>query len=204
MFTRLRTIITAAGVLIALVAFAPPAFAGPSWISVELPANPYIDGSRGAYLLVHLYHHGTALGLLPAGTAEGLVDGRRRSLPLEIARTGQAGVFAVRFTPEERGTWLLVLHGGEHGNMASAVVSLRTDGTVAGVEVPTRKEGRWTIPVPVTDRDVNAMLVRQAALSGSDGRATLGSAAHPRALYAGLGVLALALVPLGMLRRRPR
>ncbi len=202
MFARLRTIICSAGVLAALVAVAPPAFAGPSWISVELPANPYIDGSRGAYLLVHLYHHGTALGLMPTGSAEGLVDGKRRSIPLEIARTGQAGVFAVRFTPETRGTWLLVMHGGEHGNMASAVVSLRTDGTVAGVEVPTRQDGRWTIPVPVTDRDVNAMLIRQAALSGSDERATLGSAGRHGALYGGLGVLALALLPLGALGRR--
>lgn len=200
MFTRLRTIITAAGVLGALVALAPPAWAGPSWISVELPANPYIDGSRGAYLLVHLYHHGTALGLMPTGSAEGLVDGKRRSIPLEIARTGQAGVFAVRFTPEERGTWLLVMNGGEHGNMASAVVSLRTDGTVSGVEVPTRQDGRWTIPVPVTERDVNAMLVRQAALAGRDGRATLGSAGHAGTIYAGLAVLAL--LPLGITLRR--
>ncbi len=200
MFTRLRTFITTAGVFTALVAVAPRAWAGPSWISVELPANPYIDGSRGAYLLVHLYHHGTAVGLMPTGSAEGLVDGKRRSIPLEITRTGQAGVFAVRFTPEARGTWLLVMHGGEHGNQASAVVSLRTDGTVSGVEVPTRQDGRWTIPVPVTDQDVNAMLARQAALGGNGARATPGSAGHGGTISAGLAVLAL--LPLGVQVRR--
>ena len=46
----------AVAMLLATTAFA--AF-GPPWISIEYPANPYDSGSRGAFLLVHAFHHGT-------------------------------------------------------------------------------------------------------------------------------------------------
>ena len=31
---------------------------GPPWISVETPPNPFDATSRGAFLVVHTYHHG--------------------------------------------------------------------------------------------------------------------------------------------------
>ena len=37
-----------------------PAFAGPPWISIEIPANPYNSTTRGAFCLVRVYHHGDA------------------------------------------------------------------------------------------------------------------------------------------------
>ena len=53
---------------------------GPPWISIELPANPYDESTKGAYLLVHSFHHGTAIGYIVTGTAEGIVNGERRSV----------------------------------------------------------------------------------------------------------------------------
>src|SRR5437588_626712 len=77
MFSRMRSLGLAA-VVSALVA--TPALAGPPWISIELPANPYDQATRGAFLLVHAFHHGEPIGYLVTGTAEGIVGGERRSI----------------------------------------------------------------------------------------------------------------------------
>src|SRR3989449_2621321 len=94
MQTRIRSFALAA---LAAAAFATPAFAlkGPPWISIELPVNPYDRSMQGAFLLVHAFHHGTAMGYIVSGTAEGIVGGERRSLKLEFAETSREGVHAL-------------------------------------------------------------------------------------------------------------
>ena len=57
---------------------AAPSF-GPPWISIETPANPYDAASRGAFLVVHTFHHGDLAASGVTGTAEGMVSGARRS-----------------------------------------------------------------------------------------------------------------------------
>src|SRR5205814_2133491 len=71
---------------------------GPPWISIELPVNPYDQSQRGAFLLVHSFHHGTAMGYIVTGTAEGIVKGERRTVKLEFSGTGREGVYALRQT----------------------------------------------------------------------------------------------------------
>jgi len=83
MFSRMRSF-GVATVLSALLA--APALAGPPWISIELPANPYDQATRGAFLLVHAFHHGQPVGYLLTGTAEGIVNGERRSISSSSAR----------------------------------------------------------------------------------------------------------------------
>ena len=90
MFSRMRSLGLAA-VVSALVA--TPALAGPPWISIELPANPYDQATRGAFLLVHAFHHGEPIGYLVTGTAEGIVGGERRSIKLEFSETSRDGVY---------------------------------------------------------------------------------------------------------------
>ena len=87
MFPRsLRTL----SVVAALSALATPAFAGPPWISAEFPANPHETATRGAFLLVHTYHHGTPTEFPLTGTAEGMVNGRRQSMRLTRSSSGEA------------------------------------------------------------------------------------------------------------------
>src|SRR6266566_204219 len=76
MHIRIRSLALAA-VACALVAAPAPAFGlkGPPWISIELPANPYDKSTRDAFLLVHAFHHGTAMGFIVTGTAEGMLNG---------------------------------------------------------------------------------------------------------------------------------
>lgn len=144
-----------------------PAVAGPPWISVELPANPLNPSTRGAFLLVHSYHHGTIVDYPVTGRAIGIVDGKRRELPLTLLRTDLDGVVALRKSWPDQGRWILTLNvGGKEGPTALVAVD---DGRVTGVDVPTHGGSRpWGRQV--TDRDIDALL-RQVATANepSDG-----------------------------------
>jgi hypothetical protein len=149
---------------------AAPAVAGPPWISIELPANPYDRVARDAYLLVHAFHHGTAINAIVTGTAEGIVDGQRRTIKLEFTSTGREGVRALRKMWPDEGVWTLVItasQGPEDG--ATAVVTLGADGEVASIKVPTERRGDWTVPTKVSMADIDtALRARAVALAGKD------------------------------------
>ncbi len=118
---------------------ANPAIAkGPPWISIELPVNPY-------------------------DTAEGIVNGERRTVKLEFAETGREGVQALRQNWPKEGTWTLVIKANQGpDDAATAVVDLGPDGAVAAVRVPTMQRGQWTVPAPVSLSDVDAALRARA------------------------------------------
>src|SRR6266480_4232188 len=163
MQTRIRSLaLTAlAGVLLAAPVFG---MKGPPWISIELPANPYDKSTRDAFLLVHSFHHGTAMGYIVSGTAEGIVGGERRSLKLEFAETSREGVHALKRTWPTEGTWTLVIkanQGPDDG--ATAVVDLGPGGDVAAIRVPTMQRGSWTVPAPVSLAEIDAALRSRAA-----------------------------------------
>ena len=144
-------------------ALAAPAVAGPPWISIELPANPYDAASRGAFLLVHAFHHGTPVAFPVAGTAEGIVNGERRSVKLEFTRTSRDGVFALRQMWPSEGTWTLVITVTQgSGDGATAVVELGTDGDVVRIKVPTTGQGDWTVPARVAMADIDLGLRARA------------------------------------------
>jgi len=161
MRTAIRSL--AAAALVATTAFVS---AGPPWISIEYPANPYDAASRGAVLLVHTFHHGTSVGYPVSGTAEGMVNGARRTVSLEFKPTSRPGVYALHKQWATEGVWTLVIgasQGTGEGNMATAVVELASDGKVASVDVPTRQRGQWLIPASVSMADVDAGLRARAA-----------------------------------------
>src|SRR5919112_4947100 len=83
-------------------------FGGP-WISIESPANPYDQATRGSVMLVHTFHHGTKMEMPLVGKAEGLVDGRRKSVALTLTKGSEAGTHAVRNEWGEKGTWTVLL-----------------------------------------------------------------------------------------------
>ena len=142
-----------------------PAFsaanAGPPWIAIEYPANPFDPGTRGAFLTVCTYHHGDLMGFDISGTAEGLVNGKRESVRLDIRRLPQAGMYAVRWQKPAQGTWALLISTTRDGaHMASALVSIDGAGRVAGVSVPSNpiEGGRWVVPRKVASTEVDALL----------------------------------------------
>lgn len=153
----------AAATLLGTAAFVS---SGPPWISIEYPANPYDAASRGAFLLVHAFHHQTPMNFPVAGTAEGLVNGARRTVSLEFKPTSRPGVYALNKQWADEGVWTLVIgvtQGPGEAGTVTAVVELGADGRVASVNVPTRQERGWTIPTSVAMRDVDAGLRARAA-----------------------------------------
>jgi hypothetical protein len=138
---------------------------GPPWISIEYPANPYDSASRGAFLLVHAFHHGTPVNFPVSGTAEGLVAGARRTISLEFKSTSRPGVYALQKQWPTEGTWTLVLavtQGEGNDNTVKAVVELAENGQVASVNVPTRRQGNWIVPAAVSMTDIEAGLRARA------------------------------------------
>lgn len=184
---------------------AAPAQAGPPWISVEYPANPFDRATRGALLIVHTYHHGASTHFPIVGVAEGVVNGRRQRVQLEVTPTSRTGVWAIKGELPKGGAWVVSATMTESG--ATALAALGSDGELAAVQVPHDRRDGWIIPRRATAADVDALL--RTAMAATEARQAAGldgqSALPPgRALLAGLG--ALALFPFGalVLLRRPR
>jgi len=163
MQTRIRSLALAA---LATALVAAPALAGPPWISIELPADPYDAATRGAFLVVRAFHCATPARERMTGTAEGIVNGERQTIQLEFSETGREGVYALKRTWPQRGTWTLVLQAHQGPTRAAtAVLELGPDGAVTSIRVPTMEQGGWTIPAPVAMSEIEAGLrLRAAAL----------------------------------------
>jgi len=149
------------------VAASAPALAGPPWISIEYPANPFDATSRGAFLTVRTYHHRDFQSKTVTGTAEGVVDGKRQSMPLDIRPGSQPGMYVVRWQRPATGRWVLVINSGTAGiSEATAVVEISPSGGVAGVTVPTRViGGGWVSPRAVATSEIDALLQGRALAS---------------------------------------
>jgi hypothetical protein len=143
------------------------AHAGPPWIAIEYPANPFDAASRDAFLTVRTYHHGQIMAKTVTGTAEGVVDGKRQSMRLDIRPGSQAGTYVVRWQKPATGRWVLVINSGNQGIVdATAVVEISANGTVAGITVPTRTYGGgWIGPRPVASSEIDGLLQGRALAS---------------------------------------
>ena len=114
-----------------LLVIATPVLAGPPWITIEYPGNPFDQQVRDAFLVVHSYHHNTPVGLPVSGTAEGVVNGQRRTIKLQFVPLRREGAFALKKQWPDEGRWLLALHvtqGEGEWNTATALVRLAADG----------------------------------------------------------------------------
>jgi hypothetical protein len=154
--SALRRMAAIAAASVALIAAAPSL--SPPWISIETPPNPYDPAVRGAFLVVHTFHHGESTAAGVRGTAEGIVGGARRSIPLTFDTTSRRGSYALRKQWPADGLWMLVINSGGQTEGVTALVDIAPDGDVARVQVPTYRSGQWDLPRQVTTRDVDAAL----------------------------------------------
>lgn len=143
------------------------ALAGPPWIAIEYPANPFDRASRDAFLTVRTYHHGQIMAKTLTGTAEGVVDGKRQTMRLDIRPGSQTGTYVVFWQKPATGRWVLVINSGNQGIVdATAVVEISASGGVAGITVPTRSYGGgWIGPRPVAAAEIDGLLQGRALAS---------------------------------------
>lgn len=141
----------------ATIGAATPAahFKSPAWLSVESPVDPYDPATRDAALLVHtrLIDRDARLGDL-SGSAEGLVNGARRSIALRFDSVARPNTFGVRRQWPAQGTWLLRISLRE----TTALVSLDPAGNVTGTHVPMRQTGDIPLPRAVGAREIDSAL----------------------------------------------
>ena len=163
-----RTMLRSFALITALILSAfSTALAGPPWIAIEYPANPFDRTSRDAFITVRTYHHGDLMAKTVTGTAEGVVNGKRQSMPLDIRPGSQAGMYVVRWQRPAVGRWVLVINSGFQGvTDATAVVEISPTGGVASVSVPTRAIGNgWISPRPVAAAEIDGLLQGRALAS---------------------------------------
>lgn len=99
------------------LAVAGIAVAGGQQIAVEVAQD-------GKSLLVRTYRCGTPSEFTVAGSAEGIVDGQPRSLPLKLTRTAEPSVFAVTRQWPSEGRWVLTFRT-EGAVFVNALVELQ-------------------------------------------------------------------------------
>ena len=133
----------------------------PPWLSIESPVNPFDAGHRGAVFLVHAMMREKVPGLDDlTASAEGMVNGERRTVALRIDATAQPGVFAVRRQWPTTGSWLVRV---TLARSTTALVTLDNDGSVASIRVPTRNVADQSLPRPVAAREIDSVLTTLAA-----------------------------------------
>jgi hypothetical protein len=112
-----------------LLAIASPALAGGFQLSVETPAGSTDTQLKDVVLIARTYGcHQPADAKLSA-SAEGFVDGNRKSLPLELRSIG-SGVYAIKQQWPSEGKWVLALTGAYNGMTSSVLVELGPNGKV--------------------------------------------------------------------------
>ena len=160
----MRHRISASLVALALIASATVAnatvFKWPPWLSIEAPVNPFDADARGAVLLVHAaVREGRTSAADLIGSAEGLVRGARRSVPLHFEPTSRPDVYAVRRQWPAEGTWILRITLLRN---TTALVTLDGSGNVASTRVPTRMSSGMALPRPVGAAEIDSALALAA------------------------------------------
>lgn len=112
-----------------LLTIASPALGGGFQISVETPTGSADSQLKDAVLVARTYGcHQPADAKLSA-SAEGFVDGNRKSLPLELRPIG-SGIYAIKRQWPSDGKWVLVLTGTYNGMTSSVLIELAQNGGV--------------------------------------------------------------------------
>ena len=115
---------------------------------------------KDAAIVVRTYGCHTPTGANVSGTAEGLVNGPRKSVPLELIPTSK-GVYKIKRQWLREGRWVLVITGNYRGMTSSALIELGPNG-----EVLTVGNGK-DISVRIFNRKLKTTEVESSVLNGA-------------------------------------
>ena len=185
-------------------AHAASVFAGGFQISVKAPDATQMS-MKDAVLVVRTFGCMQPADANVTITAEGTVNGRRQSVPVEL-HADATGVYAIRQQWPSEGKWVLVLTGTLHGMTSTVFVELGEKGKVhadtrldAGELTGTHARGLRRKP---TTDDVEAAL--KASIGSIAATAQPSSAVPSSAIAAGGAGAFLFLVGIAALKRRRR
>jgi hypothetical protein len=183
------------------VASSTPAYAGGFQLSVETPASTQGE-FKDVVLLVRTFgcHQPADAGV--AGRAEGIVNGERQSIPLELNPTSATGVLAIKQQWPAEGKWVLTFSGTYHKMTCSVLVELGERGRVrpgTRIEAGSRK-GTHTRAVARTwtSEEIDLAIAGSIGMVVTRKTAPMESAAWP---IAGAGA-AISFLGLSVLARR--
>jgi len=109
----------------------------------------------GKSLRLHTYRCGTPASLRITGTAEGILAGKRQTIPLAISRADAEGIFTLTRQWPVEGTWVLTF-AVDGGARTAAIVELEP-----GPELKiASQESRRKEPEP---REIETVLARMAS-----------------------------------------
>lgn len=151
---------------LAAAAFIGAGMFGPPHIAVR-QVTPGMSAPAGAVLIVEASHHDATESINVVGRAEGIRDGKRVTLPLQLASSAR-GKFTVTRQWQAGSPWLVVLTaeegpGGAHA-VAEAMVKIDANGSVASIDYPSPGwEAKTNTPHRTPAREIDAMLTAMAA-----------------------------------------
>ena len=139
---------------------------GPPRITVR-PVTDAAAAPAGAVLLIEASHHSDIADLNVTARAEGLVSGKRVSLPLRVTRQS-VGHFSLTRQWQTGTPWVLILSAeqganGEHG-VAEAIIKVDASGAFAAIEYPAAGWiGRTDTPKRTAPAEIEARLASLVA-----------------------------------------
>lgn len=137
------------------------AFAGGFYISVEQPQNASDPHLKDAVLVVRADGCHQPSDAKISAIAEGVVDGKRRSLPLRLREVGE-GVYAIHQQWPSNGSWVVAVTGMYLGHTRSVLVELGANGAVVTKATGANKT---KLPVRMADREFSAREIDAALAS---------------------------------------
>ena len=124
-----KSITLATYLLAAIATLATVSFAGGFYLEIQAPTSNQGE-MKGAALLIRTYGCHQPWDADVSATAEGVVNGKRQSIKLELTRTSQ-GVYAVKKQWPSQGAWVVAITGQYNGITSSALVEMSQNGTVS-------------------------------------------------------------------------
>ncbi len=106
------------------LAVAALGWGGGFWITTHSGASPLAAKIPGTAVVIAVEGCANPKDATLAGTAEGLVGGRRQSVKLEFTPTSKPGVFAVKKQWPTEGVWVLSITGAYVGHTSRQLVEL--------------------------------------------------------------------------------
>jgi hypothetical protein len=177
-------------------------YAGGFQLTVEAPASDATH-TKDAVLLVRTYGCHTPADANVTATAEGIVNGRRVTIPLEL-KADAKGVYAITQQWQSEGTWILSFTGTYNGMTCTVFVDLAEGGKVhpdTRIEAGSKKgtHARAFNRKPTAD-DVESALKSKGAIGQTDSP----SESRSGALMAGGAGAFVFLLGIAALAKRAR